>query len=215
MTVVNDSHTHAFNNLTSKTGGTGTYYTSGVMAGATLIGGTSTALTGAGQLGLLANDPYIAFYPASSTTRNGYLQKINSGDYFFFGEESYVRCDSSFRAPIFYDQNNTGYYTNPASTSVLNQLRLDSTAAAQLYTGNTYLNVRYGSTGAGGIRLYDSGDVLQGYWYGSGAGEHGFLDNDGSWAVRVRTGTNPLQLSCNGNDEYCNNTETNKEQQIP
>jgi len=37
---------------------------------------------------------------------------------------------SSFRAPIFYDTNNTGYYLNPASTSNLNALTLAGTATA-------------------------------------------------------------------------------------
>lgn len=70
-----------------------------------------------------------------------------------------------------------------------------------LQVGSTYLDVKYNATGAGGIRLYDSESVLQGYWYGSGTGEHGFLDNDGAWAVRVRTGTNPLQIRTNNNNE--------------
>lgn len=50
--------------------------------------------------------------------------------------------------------------------------------------------------------MYDSGNVLQGYWYGGGTGEHGFLDNDGQWAVRIRTSTNPMMLYCNNNAEF-------------
>jgi hypothetical protein len=48
---------------------------------------------------------------------------------------------SSIRAPIFYDINNTGYYTNPASTSqhyrqdINNQLRMESGAPIYFYTG--------------------------------------------------------------------------------
>ena len=34
------------------------------------------------------------------------------------------QAQASMRAPIFYDSNNTGYYTDPASTSVLNALTL-------------------------------------------------------------------------------------------
>ena len=117
-------------------------------------------------------------------------------------ENGYFAANNQMRAPIFYDSNNTAFYSDPAGATILNYLRLDSTAEYQLYTNNQYLNIRYGSTGAGGIRLYDSGNVLQGYWYGSGTGEHGFLDNDGSWAVRVRTGTSPLILYCNANDEF-------------
>jgi hypothetical protein len=33
---------------------------------------------------------------------------------------SYFEARSSFRAPIFYDQNDTTYYTNPAGTSLMN-----------------------------------------------------------------------------------------------
>jgi len=36
----------------------------------------------------------------------------------------HVSSDSSFRAPIFYDSNNTGYYTNPASDSIMNRVKL-------------------------------------------------------------------------------------------
>lgn len=35
---------------------------------------------------------------------------------------NHVAATNSFRAPIFYDSNNTGYYIDPASTSVLNAL---------------------------------------------------------------------------------------------
>ena len=38
--------------------------------------------------------------------------------------------DTSVKAPIFYDSNNTGYYLNPASTSNLNVLTLAGTATA-------------------------------------------------------------------------------------
>jgi hypothetical protein len=47
---------------------------------------------------------------------------------------------SSSRAPIFYDQNNTGYYTNPASTSVLNGLQFGFTqhgSANNIRMGNS------------------------------------------------------------------------------
>jgi hypothetical protein len=73
VTVANDSHTHAFNNLTSKTSGTGTYTTSG-----------------------------------------------------------------DFRAPIFYDSNNTAYYTNPASTSVMSTIDLEGSIRHNGDT-NTYI----------------------------------------------------------------------------
>jgi hypothetical protein len=68
--------------------------------------------------------------------------------------------------------------------------------------GPQYINVRYSSTTTGGLRLYDSDSTVQGTWYANGAGDHGFLDNDGNWAVRVRTGTNPLTFYCDTNEEF-------------
>lgn len=42
----------------------------------------------------------------------------------YYGESGYVYSPSSFRSPIFYDSNNTGYYVDPASTSSLNVLSM-------------------------------------------------------------------------------------------
>lgn len=70
--------------------------------------------------------------------------------------------------------------------------------------------IMYGSTASGGIQFYDGNGTRCGYWYGSGGGEHGVLDNDGSWAFRMRTGTNAMEMRCNNNAEwyiytsYCN-----------
>ena len=58
VTVANDSHTHAFNNLTSKTSGTGDYKTTGDFITA---GGTSSAVKvgdGSGSMSLTTNDGY-------------------------------------------------------------------------------------------------------------------------------------------------------------
>jgi hypothetical protein len=58
----------------------------------------------------------------------------------------------SWRAPLFYDSNDTAYYTDPASTSVLNQLELTGANHHYLYInpGNGYeAMVRYnGGTGS-------------------------------------------------------------------
>ena len=42
-----------------------------------------------------------------------------------FGDSLYVSTDYSFRAPIFYDINNTNYYIDGNSTSVLNQVQVN------------------------------------------------------------------------------------------
>lgn len=51
---------------------------------------------------------------------------------------------------------------------------------------DSYLNFKYGDTGAGGIKIYDGNSALQGYLYASGDNVNfGLLDADGNWAVRV------------------------------
>ena len=65
-----------------------------------------------------------------------------------------------------------------------------------------YLRYQWGNTGGGGIILYDGDGTRHGTFYGSGAGETGILDNDGSWGVRIRTGSNANILYCNNNPEF-------------
>lgn len=54
----------------------------------------------------------------------------------------YVEGRGSFRAPLFYDSNNTAYYADPASTSVFNDFRCD----IMYDKDNTSYYVRPGST---------------------------------------------------------------------
>lgn len=53
---------------------------------------------------------------------------------------------SSLRAPMFYDEDNTGYYLDPAGTSLLNTLSLQSSNDAQLYlngNGTTWAGISF------------------------------------------------------------------------
>jgi hypothetical protein len=52
------------------------------------------------------------------------------GSSYIFGASGPVTVDTSFRAPIFYDSNNTGYYIDGASTSNLNVLQLQGSITA-------------------------------------------------------------------------------------
>ena len=167
-----------------------------------------------------------------------YVNVTAQSDFVYFDRVSgtvSVQSDGSFRAPIFYDSNDTNYYTNPNSRSNLSTLVVGSTAAnsssygidfyghlhmhdkeinyvSQLHfndgvrfvgmDNNSYLKFKWNNTGSGGIRFYDGDDTHHGYIYGDGAGRFGLLDNDGNWAVRIQTGTNPLELSCDNNTEF-------------
>ncbi len=64
-----------------------------------------------------------------------------------------------------------------------------------------YLNLKWNNSAGGGLILYDGDGVRHGTFYGSGTGETGILDNDGSWAVRIRTGSSSNIYYCNGNAE--------------
>jgi hypothetical protein len=160
--------------------------------------------------------------------------------YLNFGSSGYVAGNNSVRSPIFYDNDNTSYYADPAgnsrtNTEQTNYLGLGTAAntsgsyrlnmggsinmdgnsvnyVSQLHFADnlrfydngddSYLIYKYGDTGSGGIQMLDGDGTLQSYWYGSGTGEGGLLDNDGAWAVRVRTGTSPLELRCDNNAEF-------------
>lgn len=54
----------------------------------------------------------------------------------------YGEASASWRAPVFYDSNNTGYYTDPASTSNLNALTVNNTFTVN--SGWTYVANNYG-----------------------------------------------------------------------
>lgn len=55
----------------------------------------------------------------------------------FYVYDSYTVSPGSSRAPIFYDSNNTAYYTNPASTSKLNGLEVHG-GDLKMYENGTY-----------------------------------------------------------------------------
>jgi hypothetical protein len=53
----------------------------------------------------------------------------------------YVEASGSYRAPIFYDSNNTGYYCDPASTSNFNTVYLNAQDWGGTITWNTGVNI--------------------------------------------------------------------------
>jgi hypothetical protein len=55
----------------------------------------------------------------------------DTGTHSLFVGSGYAQGIISLRAPIFYDSNNTAFYTDPASTSILNSLQVNSPANIQ------------------------------------------------------------------------------------
>ena len=97
--------------------------------------GTSSTLNSTGQLNIYRSDgsPYIGWY-YNSTTRGGYLQYVSS-DYFYFGDVGYTESVGSFRAPIFYDSDNTAYYANLTSADVSIVTNADIVTSGQYGAG--------------------------------------------------------------------------------
>jgi hypothetical protein len=95
-------------------------------------------------LGLLANClDYWEFGIHDSGSKVVSPLYYDGGARFLMGRDigwgqTYVEAASSFRAPIFYDSNNTGYYIDPTDTSFLLNLNLNGslTAAGAITVGN-------------------------------------------------------------------------------
>ena len=84
---------------------------------------------------------------------------VAAGTRYFTVGSSYSQHDGSFRAPIFYDSNNTGYYLDPESTSVLRHVNFNNSGITAWYRGSGNAHQR-----ADG-RL-DSTDAARLHWYG-------------------------------------------------
>ena len=76
--------------------------------------GTASALASIGTIGLYrSSGPFISFHEGT-TARTAYMQE--TGGRFYLGEVTYTESEGSFRAPLFYDVNNTAYYVDPANS---------------------------------------------------------------------------------------------------
>lgn len=119
---------------------------------------------------------------------------------------SYFEARGSFRAPLFYDQNNTGYYMDPAGFTNLNT----GVRATEFYARNWFRNDNSGEglynqatgqhfysddddywniaggTGANAIRFRDEwGGTVRGYCYADSSNNVGILNNGASWRMRI------------------------------
>lgn len=117
---------------------------------------------------------------------------------------SYLQSDSSLRAPIFYDSNNTGYYVDPASMSNIGGIVADNWFRSIGQTGlysQTY-GVHFAPTGAAAWQITGSGgnvelqfrsnhnSTVRGYVYADTSNNIGFLNNGGGWALRTDSSSN-------------------------
>jgi hypothetical protein len=81
----------------------------------------------------------------------------SDGDITFTGSDSTLFVGGSVKSPLFYDSNDTAYYLNPASTSVLNELDIKDTQRWYRTGGSAHQRVD--------ARL-DGTDQARMHWYG-------------------------------------------------
>jgi len=98
-------------------------------------------------------------------------------------KSGYFQSNSSLRAPIFYDSNDTNYYVDPAGTSRVNTVSFVSGATFGpylQYSNQSNLRLQAGQqSGAVGIVGYDFNGNWKFQLYGDSSG-YGFLN--GNWA---------------------------------
>ena len=105
-------------------------------------GWDSTSWSGDVRAGILANCSELwEFVIHDSGDSVESVFRYNGGDQLLMGRDIgwgtlYIEAASSFRAPIFYDSNNTAYYIDPASTSVLNALTVNSINVGSINAGS-------------------------------------------------------------------------------
>ena len=213
-TVANDSHTHAFNNLTSKTGGTGTYTTSGDFRAPVFYDSDDTAysVNPAGTSSLnnvnankirrsngtaaidLDSSVYTQFRNPSGTIKlwlgNNESSYYNNNFHYFRNSSSTtnltistggtVTARESHRAPLFYDSDNTAYYTNPAGTSNCNNIQ----ATNYITASGSGRGLRFWSSDS--YKIYMSA-TSSSTWGGRVAGE---TTSDYNMYFRMSGGTN-------------------------
>jgi len=109
-----------------------------------------------------------------------------------------LRSSSDIRAPIFYDQNNTGYYTNPASNSWLYRLYSYDIRADIFYDRNNtsyYVN----PAGTSKLKTINLGGVSRSSWPGGAyqfGGAYTMKWRTGSYSRLVCYGRNPATGAC-------------------
>jgi hypothetical protein len=113
-------------------------------------------------------------YYAHSSTQTMYVGESNHIHIRSIGEAS-----GSFRAPIFYDSNNTSYYVNPDSTSSIVNLTVANTISGSIT--RTAGTSGYGHPGTGMWPFYN--------WGGSNGG--GSAPTSSSYTTGISIGSHP------------------------
>jgi hypothetical protein len=157
---------------------------------------SNSLLYSAGFLGgnsyFINNDPSgnaIRMVP-SSTGTNSILQWVNYAQNTqwtsLLGYNGYLQASTQFRAPSFYDSDNTAYYVDPASTSTLNIVSLP--AGAQTINTTTPGTALY-QLNFTGQSTADYAQAITWGWSSSGAQAGIYVQSSGSYGTKIYIAT--------------------------
>ena len=142
---------------------------------------------------------------------------------FYMDVSGNVYAQSSYRAPIFYDSNNTGYYYDGAGTTRINTLRAGATID-DTPNGTQFTHV-LGGNSTGRVVYFDGAGNAPSVWWGSGNAPYGAIDADtgglrmwfnntsGAWSEQFRvtdgytyslnSSRSPIFYDFNNTGYYC------------
>ena len=116
----------------------------------------------------------------------------------------YTQSLGSSRAPIFYDSNNTGYYVDPASTSVLNAVNVNSITIGSGITLQEsadradLLEISSTTSGWGGLQIRNSANEGRWSFMVNGANAGIYDDENNDWHIYM-TENAGVDIRHNGN----------------
>jgi hypothetical protein len=154
-------------------------------------GGTSSTIT------MYDSDNGNRFIHANSG-RLGFLNLAADGWWAWNDDSGNWFSATSSRSPIFYDSDNTAYYIDAASTSVLNAAIIGGHTYSSYNTSNIQINTAGNSSV--GLLMKNSGGTFGFQLYGGSGTEYGFLGSSwGNWDMQKTVGGN---LYLNNNTNY-------------
>jgi hypothetical protein len=192
-TVLTSANYNSYAPTLTGTGATGTWAinitgSAGTISGNTVNDYFRITNTGGSQRLLMGNqDSAGVNNPSMMIAANGVFQFGNGNSWSGSGgtftnysefNTSFISHTSSIRAPIFYDSDNTAYYVNPASSSLLSVLSVGGSS------GNNTMVLGNGD----GIRLFNDGSasIKSQIYFANGANNKAFnwqLDASGNAAL--------------------------------
>jgi hypothetical protein len=160
--------------------------------------GSGFAFTGAGYA--YFNQTGNLYSQSRIQARSGISDDANATLTLYGGTGGYTTITGSARSPIFYDSDNTAYYVNPNSSSVMAWVQADDWFRAVAKTGlysqsyGQHLYAQAGgqywavsSTGSsGGFQFRTAYETaIRGYLYWDGTDNFGLLQSGGGWILRT------------------------------